>query len=305
MDMIDRPRHEKCYNFDRSEEPLIELIRISEGKNDALPVRNDVVVFFLKGGLRFVFSDSQDHEGRRGEMLFFPAGGRYYYQTLGETVILMFQIVKPIQICENLSIEKMYKQYLTGPDDLSRQHESYYSVLKINERIWYYLQGVANCLQDGIKCRGYAKLVIKEYILMLGVYYTQKEICEFLHYHQVNEDVAFVQHVQRQWHLFKDVEGIAESMWMTPRKFSAKFKEVFKQTPYNWMKEKRAKLIEKELMMTDKQIKLIAFEQGFSNKSQFSKFCTKELGASPTEIRMKKLNLEGIVADENTTNAKR
>ena len=47
-------------------------------------------------------------------------------------------------------------------------------------------------------------------------------------------------------------------------------------------------MIQKELTTTDKMIKQIAFEQGFDNKSQFTKFCKKELGANPTEIRANK-----------------
>lgn len=287
MEIVDKHKHEKCYNYDRSDQPLAELMTVPAGKSGDLPIRTNEIVFFLEGGLHFIFSDFREHKAMKGEMLLLPAGGRYYYEALEKTVILIFRIAKPIQICESLSINKFYKHYFSRQNS-GKKYEPHFSTLEINERIWHFTEGVANCLADGIKCKGYANIVIKEYILMLSIYYPKEDLCQFLYYLQVGEDTTFAEHVRRQWHIYKNVEEIAESMWMTPRKFSAKFKEVFGQTPYSWMKENRAKLIEKELTTTDKLIKQIAFEQGFDNKSQFANFCSKELGASPTEIRARK-----------------
>lgn len=288
MEIENRPRHEKCFNYDRTDQPLAELITIPAGEKGDLPIRTNEIVFFLEGELHFLFSNFLEHKAMKGEMLLLPAGGRYHYEASEKTVILVFRITKPIQVCERLSIAKFYKHYFARQQNASEQYEPYYSTLAMNRRIRYFVEGVANCLNDGIRCRNYFSAVIKEFILMLSVYYSEDDICRFFRYITINEDTTFAEHVRRQWHIYKNVEEIAESMWMTPRKFSAKFKEVFGQTPYSWMKGKRAELIEKELTTTDKLIKQIAFEQGFDNKSQFTKFCTKELGANPTEIRARK-----------------
>ncbi|GGK18861.1 helix-turn-helix domain-containing protein [Parabacteroides faecis] len=284
MEIIDKHLHEKCFHFDKSELPLVELITAPKGKNSNLPIRTNEIVFFLEGELRFVFSDLPEYVGRKGHMVLLPAGGRYYFETLEDTVMLILRITKPIQICENLSIEKFYHHFSANKKKPNKNMPRF-STLDMNERIWHFVEGVANCLTDGVRCCGYFDLVVKEFILMLSVYYSKKEICDFLYYLSLSEDTVFEEHVRRQWHIYKNVEEIAESVWMTPRKFSDKFKVVFGQTPYSWMKENRAKLIKKELTTTDKLIKQIAFEQGFENKSQFTKFCKKELGANPTEIR--------------------
>ena len=288
MKIVESQRHEECFNYSRSDQPLAELITVPAGDKGDLPIRTNEIVFFLEGGLHFIFSDFLEHKGTKGQMLLLPAGGRYYYEAFEKTVILVFRITKPIQVCEKLSIAKFYKHYFGKQQNSSEQYEPYYSTLAMNQRIWYFVEGVVNCLNDGIRCRNYFNTVIKEFILMLSVYYSEDDICRFFCRITINEDTTFAEHVRRQWHIYKNVKEIAESMWMTPRKFSAKFKEVFGQTPYSWMKGKRAKLIEKELTTTDKQIKQIAFEQGFDNKSQFTKFCTKELGANPSEIRTRK-----------------
>ncbi|WP_298648815.1 helix-turn-helix transcriptional regulator [uncultured Proteiniphilum sp.] len=289
MEIIDRYIHEKCIFFDTSGQPAIELVTVADGKNGDLPIRNNEVVFFLEGRLRFIFSDFLEHEGVKGHMLFLPAGGRYYYEALEKTVLLIFRIIKPIQFCEHLSMEEIDKNF-PARNDNHKHGKSGFNTLKINTRIEHLLKGVADCLEDGVRCRGYFNLKIKEFFLLLRIYYAKKDICDFLFYLTLSEDAAFSEHVRRQWHLFKNVKEIAESMWMTPRKFSAKFKEVFGQTAYSWMKENRANLIRKELTTTNKLVKQIAFEQGFDSKSQFTKFCTKELGENPTEIRAGKSN---------------
>ena len=257
------------------------------GEKGDLPIRINEVLFFLKGGLRFTFSDLPEHSCMSGEMLLLPAGGRYRYEAIEKTVVLIFKMEKPIHVCETLSIADFYKHYFSRQKS-NEQNEPHFSVLEMRPRMQYFVEGVANCITDGVCCRRYADLVIREYIVMLSVYYSKEELCGFLYYLQVSEDITFEEHVRRQWHIYKNVEEIAEAMWMTPRKFSSRFKEVFGLTPYRWMKENRARLIEKELTTTDKLIKQVAFEQGFDNKSQFAKFCNTELGASPTEIRARK-----------------
>lgn len=289
MEITDRYIHEKCIYFDTSREPAIELIRVAKGKNGELPIRNNEVVFFLEGRLHFIFSDYFEHEGVKGQMLFLPAGGRYYYETLEKTIVLVFRITKPIEFCEDLNIEEIFQSF-SARNDNHKQCKLKFNTLEINKRIWYFLKSITDCLEDGVKCSRYFNFKIKEFFLLLRIYYSKKDIYNFLFLLTFSEDEVFSEHVWRQWHLFNNVKDIADSMWMTPRKFSAKFKEVFGQTAYSWMKENRAKLVHKELLTTNKPIKQIAFEQGFDCSSQFTKFCKKELGENPTKIRVEKSN---------------
>lgn len=285
MEIIDRHIHEGCFYYNKSEQPIVELISVVKGGNGNLPIRKNEIVFFLEGGLRFIFSDELEYRGLKGAMLFLPAGCRFYYEALEKTTILVLRIDKPILVCEDLSLENLYRHTHTRKE---KQYDTTLKALPINARIWHFLEGVANSLADGVKCRKYFNLVLNEFFFLFRFYYSQDEIYGFLFYLTLSKDIIFAEHIRRQWYLFRSVEEIAQSMWMSPRKFSVKFREVFGQTPYRWMKENRAKLIYKELTTTDKMIKQIAFEQGFDNKSQFTKFCKKELGASPSEIRADK-----------------
>lgn len=287
MEIVNKDIHERCFHFDKSGYPLVDRIVIPAGTKDDLPIRSNEIVFFLEGELRFVFSDSREQKAKKEMMLFLPGGGKYHYETFEKTVVLVLRITKPIVICENITLEA-YCHSSSKEKDLSSPSSSHFSTLKINMRIRHFVEGVATCLADGVRCQSYFELVIKEFILLFNIYYSRQDIRDFFFHLTFNEDITFSEHFLRQWHLYKNVDDMAKSVWMTPRKFSSKFKEVFGQTPYNWMKERRAKRAYKELTTTNKQIKQIAVEQGFESNSQFTTFCKKELGANPTDIRAEK-----------------
>lgn len=51
------------------------------------------------------------------------------------------------------------------------------------------------------------------------------------------------------------------------------------------MKANKAKVIQDEITSTNKPFKQIAYENEFSTIAQFTKFCKKEIGKTPSSIR--------------------
>ncbi len=286
MGIIDEHEHQQCFYFDSPEKPTVELVRIANGSKGDLNIRHNEVVFFMEGRLRFIFNDLPDYEGMKGQMLFLPAGGHYSFQALVSTTVIVFRIDEPIRFCYNFSVEKLYK---SGEDDTHKPHACCFGALEINTRIWHFLDGISDCLNDGVRCRSFFDLKIKEFFLLLRMYYSKEDIYDFL-YLILSGDTAFSEYVRLRWHRFRNVEEFADSMHMTTRQFSTKFKTIFGQTAYNWMKERRTKIVYEELITTSKPVKQVAFENGFGTVSQFTKFCKKELGKTPTDIRSGKIS---------------
>jgi len=284
MEIIDKHEHRQCFHFDNPEKPTVELVRIANGGKGDLHIRNNEILFFMEGRLRFVFNGLPDYEGAKGRILFLPAGSLCTYRALASTVVMIFRIYDPIRLCDNFSMERLYK---TGGTDTHKPHTRGFCILEINTRIWHFLDGLQDCLADGIRCRSFFDLKIKEFFLLLRMYYSKEDIYSFF-FLILSDDTAFSEYVRLKWHQFRNVTEIADSMRLTPRQFSAKFKAVFGQTPYNWMKEGRAKIVYEELTTTGKPVKQVAFENGFGCVSQFTKFCKKEIGKTPTDIRAEK-----------------
>lgn len=75
MEIIDKHLHEKCFHFDKSELPLVELITAPKGKNSNLPIRTNEIVFFLEGELASYSVTYRNTWGERGIWYFFRPEG--------------------------------------------------------------------------------------------------------------------------------------------------------------------------------------------------------------------------------------
>jgi len=72
---------------------------------------------------------------------------------------------------------------------------------------------------------------------------------------------------------------------MTPQQFTRRFNTIFGQTPYEWMQKEKAKLIYGEICCTNKSLKEIADEYGFTDKANFNRFCKTFYERTPGDIR--------------------
>lgn len=286
MKIADVQDHMQCFHFDTTKKPTIESVRIAKGVKGHFHPRYNEILFFIEGRMQLVSENFPEYEGMKGLVVFLPAGEKYNYTALSPTILIIFRIYNPVQLCDNLSIGKFDASKPT--DDKYKPRTQRYSTLEINARVWHLLDGISDCLSDGVKCNNYFEIKIREFFLVLCIYYPKEEIRDFL-YLLLSGDTAFSEYVRQKWHCFRTVTEMAESLRMTPRKFSVKFKEIFGQTPYRWMTEGRIIIIRQQLTTTNKPLKLIAADNGFGSIVEFTKFCKKELGATPTGIRNKKM----------------
>ena len=285
MEIVNRHEHERCRYFDKPDKagkPVIELVRIAKEDEGDWRVSSNEIVFFMEGRVRFV-SGNLPFEGMKGQMLFLPAGRRYSFRALQPAEVIIFRVLVPARLCDNFSLEKLYATERKVKGNRKRATRDY-SVLEINARVSHLLDRVRDSLSDGIKCRGYFDLKIKEFFLLLRVYYSREEIHDFF-YLVLSKDTIFSEQVRLHCHECRSVEEMALAMHLTPRQFMSRFKSVFGQTPYKWVKEERANIVRQQLLSTRKLVKQIAFENGFNNVSQLTRFCKTEIGNTPTGIR--------------------
>lgn len=294
MELTYKGEHERCQHSEQTAKQTIEMVRIAKGDSGEVATVSNEVVFFIEGQVRFIFKNAPDYEGKKGEILFLPAGGRYSYIAADNALMVVFRIRGSIVLCANYSVEKLYEVQKKNAGFYLSQTRRRFSVMEMNTRIWQFLDGMMNILNDGVKCGEYFELKIKEFFLLIRLYYTKEDIYDFL-YLILSEDTSFSEYVRMRWHRFKNVEEMAEYMHLTTRQFSEKFKKIFAATPYKWMKRERAKMIKTQLLDANKTIKQVAFENGFCDLPQFTKFCKKEIGKTPTDIRAEGITAKGRI----------
>lgn len=277
--------HLDCFYYDKTENPQIELISLPKGYEETRKVINNEVLFFMEGKLKYQFRSFPAVYGSKGQILFVPAGGTFSCKVMNNTEIIIFRLRSHIQLCENFQIEKLYGLGTTESDGEYKPRTKRLNCLEIKPCVWRFLDALADYLSDGIKCRYFFELKIKELFHLLRLYYSQEDLHDFF-YLILSGDTAFSEYVRKRWTRFRNIKEMAGSLNMTQKQFSNKFKTVFGVTPHKWVTEGRAKMVLDELTATNKSFKQIAFELGFSSEQQFSKFSKKVFGKTAKALRV-------------------
>ena len=158
--------HLKCFNYDHRKNPQIEVAKILAGQTKEITLTENEIIFFLEGRMRLVFNNLPDYEGISGEFVFLPAGGKYSVTAISDTCAVIFRLNKAINLCENFMIDKLFGQLETMNSSRSQREESL-SALEIIPPLWYLLKGVIECIDDGIKCRTFFEMKIRELLLLM------------------------------------------------------------------------------------------------------------------------------------------
>jgi AraC-like DNA-binding protein len=198
--------------------------------------------------------------------------------------MIVFRLRGHINLCECYHIEQLYCE----PIGRSDPPETGAYTLEINSRMLHFLTGLRNCIGDGIKCKVFFDMKIREFFLMFRAYYPKEQLYDFL-YPILSRDTAFSEYVRKNWSKYKTVIEMADALHQTPKQFSKKFREVFDKPPYKWIKEQRANKIYHEICSGNIPLKQVAAKYGFSTIPQFTKFCKTELGRNPGELRKDRL----------------
>ncbi|MDL2243282.1 helix-turn-helix domain-containing protein [Bacteroidales bacterium OttesenSCG-928-J19] len=286
MDLLYKNEHQECFNYDKRAKPQVEVANFAKGKKGNLTFFESEIVFFMEGRIKFVFNDFPGYEGQKGQFLFLPSGGKYSYQVISNTMVLIFRLSGQIRLCDMFNIEELYCA-AEEVGEFQPRTQSRFSVLDINPRMWHFLDGMKDYLSDGMRCRSFFDLKLKELFFILRMYYTKEELYGFF-FLILSEDSAFSEYIRLRWQCFHTIQELADSMNLSHKQFCAKFVSVFGKHPQKWISEAKARIIHNEIISTTKQFKQIAAENGFVHETIFTRFCKRELGLTPTQIREKK-----------------
>lgn len=203
---------------------------------------------------------------------------------MADSTVTVFRLDKPLGLCPGYSPEKLYVYKQGGCACKEGRCRHPVGCLRVNEPVSSFLEGVNLCLAGGLCCQYFFGLKIEELLLTLRAYYPKEQLMEFLK-PILSADTAFSEYVRANREKYPTVKQMAASLNMPTKRFAAKFNQVFAATPYSWLKREKVETIRRQLLTSGKAFKLIAAENNFNTVQQFTNFCKKELGASPSQLR--------------------
>lgn len=141
-------------------------------------------------------------------------------------------------------------------------------------------------LDEGLNCLHFHRLKQEELCILLRGYHSPEELYTLLK-SVVGSSDNFKDFILQNYLQINDVSDFALLANMSIRNFQRKFKIEFKRPVREWLNERRAERILRDIRDTDKSMAEIAVNYGFSTSSYFTIFCKQYFNMPPSELRRK------------------
>ena len=101
MELLYKNEHLACQNYCHSEKPDIEIVKVFAGDKSKLLITENEIVCVVEGSISYDFYNMAICEAVKGTILFRRARAEYTYEALTDSMIVIFRINKPINLCNN------------------------------------------------------------------------------------------------------------------------------------------------------------------------------------------------------------
>ena len=156
--------------------------------------------------------------------------------------------------------------------------------LAVCEELVAFYSDLSHNLDEGLNCLHFHRLKQEELCILLRGYYSLEDLYILLK-SVIGSSDNFKDFVLENYQHVNDVSDFALLAHMSVRNFQRKFKEEFKWPVREWLNERRAERILRDIRNTDKRIAEIATSYGFATASYFTVFCKQYFGMTPSELR--------------------
>lgn len=126
----------------------------------------------------------------------------------------------------------------------------------------------------------------QEILYLFTKYYNKDDLYKFF-YPLYSDFVSFKSLVFTHADSAKDCRELAERCGYGLKTFRRTFKLDFGKPALQWLHERKAAQIKHQILSLDISFKEIIYQFNFTSASHFNKFCKKNLGETPTNLREK------------------
>lgn len=275
MELLYSDEHFKCSNYSWHE-PLIKILNLNNEVYEFNPVSNYLAIVY-KGNITFN-SGIQSREMQEGDMFVIPLLDTNTIEAKDNCRIFLFKLNMDLIFCDHFPLEKLYDHMETGEERIISQNT--------NEILDNYLKSLEGYMTDGLLCVYFLEIKIKEFLFILRAYYTKESLAGLFHI-LLNKDNEFSRQVFENVKKVKTVKELAESMYYSVSGFEKRFKKVFGISANKWMQQNISRQIFHEINCSNKTMKEIAYQFGFS-PSYFNDYCKRIFHLTPSQLKEKK-----------------
>lgn len=157
-------------------------------------------------------------------------------------------------------------------------------IIEINSLIHVFLSSIDLYTNMPPNCFNYQELKRLELLILLKIRYPQSRFSYLLPPEDLPE-FNFRSLILNNYKTVKNVKELANLTNTSMSTFTRKFKLNFGMSFSQWKKSHIANNVYREIKFTTKSFKNIAVENNFSSQAHFNRFCKKQYGKTPGELR--------------------
>lgn len=260
----------------------VVYLHLQEGLHREMKVYRCGIVCVLSGKLTLSYDRFIAEPLDNRQLFLLAPGTRCSITAVENTRILLFQTEDIVAINDVLHIEELPVKDLMAEYGMP--------TIEIKEPIRIFIENLLYFIDRKNVMAEYFELKIRELYHLIRSYYTTEEITTFF-YPLYSKNASFAMFILKNYRYVKTVTEFAKLYNCSLSSFDKNFRRAFGISSYKWMMQKRIDLIYHELCSTQKPLKQVAEDTGFSSQPQFTDFCKKHLGASPGQIRKNKTSM--------------
>lgn len=156
--------------------------------------------------------------------------------------------------------------------------------LPIEPRVEVFLESVSFLLSKRESAKAIQGDKQRELELLLKRSYSKKALLDF--FARLCTDCEdFYNFIQDNYNKQRGVEELISLSGLSQSTFNRKFREMFGESPYQWIMSKRAEAILKKLADENIPLRKIIKEYNFTDASHFNRFCKQMYNQAPSQIR--------------------
>lgn len=243
------------------------------------------LTFLLSGSIRITIGDEKTEEFHSPTMFLVPKEKTYKRVVLAPSQIITFP----------LDGEKLRLSLLALTKEQCKEKSERNTIpsLPINSQFHKLLLLFSESFSFSYLNETYYDLKLTELMYLIKTQLTDEERGSFFSC-IIDDEFLFVDFIMDNYKRTDSVKELARLSCYSLSGFEKRFKRVFNITPSVWLKERKKRSICEELYYTNKSLKQISSEYGFSSPTHFNKYCKSIFGMSPGEIRKKKLTMQSL-----------
>lgn len=281
MRLFYQEEHKTCYHYAEKSTATFKVYHL---QHDTPPAQArlecSLMVFVIEGESLIRYGAGKPFVVPAGRFFLVEPGTLFTGHQQIPTLVMTMAFVGAPQLCNIYTLENLVRdtQGASLPVDP-------HFTLPIRPRLREFLDLVMHCLDDGLSCAHYHELKREEFFLLVRAYYSKEELAALF------RPLLGIDHDFRRQVLEAcakgccDIAAMAGQLNMSTATFQRKFKQTFHETAGQWLLNRKAERIIRQLKTTSLTFDQICFENGFSSPAYFSNFCKRVFGKTPTQLR--------------------